>query len=48
MRKSIATYYYTAKPAPDEPYDDQIDWRDTKKRTSFGAWLRKRFIGFAS
>jgi hypothetical protein len=47
-RKSIATYYYTAKPAPDEPYDDQIDWRDTKKRTSFGAWLRKRFIGFAS
>jgi hypothetical protein len=42
-RKSIAIYYYTAKPASDEAYDDQIDWRDAKKHTSFGAWLRSRF-----
>jgi hypothetical protein len=27
-RKSIALYYYTAKAAPDEAYDDQIDWHD--------------------
>lgn len=41
-RKSIAVYYYTAKPAPDEPYDDQIDWQDSSKHRSFGSWLRSR------
>lgn len=41
-RKSIATYYYTAKPARDGAYDDQIDWREAKPRRSFGAWLRNR------
>ncbi len=44
-RKSIALYYYTAKPAPDEAYDDRIDWQDGKKRVSFGAWLRRQFRG---
>jgi len=28
-RKSIALYYYTAKPAPEEHYDEVTDWRDT-------------------
>ena len=50
-RKSIALYYYTAKPAPDEIYDDQIDWQDfgaAAKPTSgllavFSNWLRGRF-----
>jgi hypothetical protein len=28
-RKSIALYYYTAKPSPDEIYNRFTDWRDT-------------------
>lgn len=28
-RKSIALYYYTAKPAPDDRYDGQTDWQET-------------------
>lgn len=28
-RKSIALYYYTARPAPDEHYDGQTDWQDS-------------------
>lgn len=27
-RKSIALYYYTAKPSPHHRYDQQTDWRD--------------------
>lgn len=51
-RKSIALYYYTAKPATDEAYDDQIDWHDSgdserptrRSRSGFATWLRSRFL----
>jgi hypothetical protein len=49
-RKSIALYYYTAKPAPDGAYDDQIDWKDSgdtvkperRSLSVFANWVRKR------
>jgi hypothetical protein len=31
-RKSLALYYYTAKPAPDEHYDQIIDWQVTPSK----------------
>lgn len=32
-RKSLALYYYTAKPIPHHRYDRQTDWRDADGRT---------------
>ncbi len=56
-RKSLAFYYYTAKPAPDEDYDDQIDWQDSgnadrrparRLRAVLSKWLRRRFASCAA
>ena len=34
-RKSLALYYFTSAPSPDDRYDENIDWRETARRDRF-------------